>query len=143
MNVSTKCAANPYYFLAINTTLAFDNTLDFRKNLIERTYKLIMRTDDKVRDETLQYDVTRDTPNISEISSGKIDKYEYITGQEILPPDQSRMLEQAKFTRYLLGKELKKQIKYQIEKKKKLKIKDNTKKKKKKKHLKLMEKLLD
>ena len=128
MNVSTKCAANPYYFLAINTTLAFDNTLDFRKNLIERTYKLIMRTDDKVRDETLQYDVTRDTPNISEISSGKIDKYEYITGEEILPPDQSRMLEQAKFTHYLLGKELKKQIKYQIEKKK-LKIKENTKKK--------------
>ena len=131
MNVSTKCAANPYYFLAINTTLAFDNTLDFRKNLIERTYKLIMRTDDKVRDETLQYDVTRDTPNISEISSGKIDKYEYITGQEILPPDQSRMLEQAKFTCYLLGKELKKQIKYQIEKKKIKDQGDHQKKKKK------------
>ena len=75
-----------------------------------------MRTDDRIRDEKLHYDVTRDTPNISEISSGKIDKYEYITGEEILPPDQSRMLEQAKFTHYLLGKVLKKQIKDQIEK---------------------------
>ena len=30
--------------------------------------------------------------------SNKIDKYEYITGEEILPSDQSRIMEQAKFT---------------------------------------------
>ena len=32
------------------------------------------------------------------LSSGKIDKYEYLTGEEILPSDQSRMIQQAKFT---------------------------------------------
>ena len=32
------------------------------------------------------------------LSSGKIDKYEYLTGEEILSSDQSRMIQQAKFT---------------------------------------------
>ena len=31
-----KCAAKPHYFLAIGTTLASDNPLRFRKNLVER-----------------------------------------------------------------------------------------------------------
>ena len=30
---------------------------------------------------------------ISTLSSGKIDKYEYLTGEEILPPDQRRVIE--------------------------------------------------
>ena len=30
--------------------------------------------------------------------SNKIDKYEYSKGEEILPSDQSRIMEQAKFT---------------------------------------------
>ena len=43
--------------------------------------------------------------------SGKIDKYEYHTGEEILPPEQKRVIEQAKFTYSTLGKVLEKQIK--------------------------------
>ena len=43
--------------------------------------------------------------------SGKIDKYEYLTGEEILPSDQSRLTEQAKFTYSSLGKAFEKQIK--------------------------------
>ena len=43
------------------------------------------------------------------ISSGKIDKYEYLTGKEILPSDQRRVIEQAKFTYSPLGKALEKQ----------------------------------
>ena len=35
---------------------------------------------------------------ISVLSSGKIDKYEYLSGEEILPSDQSRIIQQAKFT---------------------------------------------
>ena len=34
---------------------------------------------------------------ISALSSGKIDQYEYLTGDKILPSDQNR-IEQAKFT---------------------------------------------
>ena len=41
---------------------------------------------------------------ISALSSSKIDKYEYLTGKEILPSDQSRIIEQAKFIYSLFGK---------------------------------------
>ena len=41
-----------------------------------------------------------------------IDKYEYLTGEEILPSNQQRIIEQAKFTYYPLGKAFEKQIKY-------------------------------
>ena len=57
-----------------------------------------MTNDDKIRDETLHYDINRETTKISALSSGKFDKYEYLTGEEILPPDQRRMIEKAKFT---------------------------------------------
>ena len=39
----------------------------------------------------------------STLSSGKIDRHEYITVEEMSPSDQSKMTEQAKFTYYLLG----------------------------------------
>ena len=54
-----------------------------------------MAIDDKIRDEKLQYDVNREAANISALSSGKIDKYEYFTGEEILPPNRRQILEQA------------------------------------------------
>ena len=38
---------------------------------------------DKIRDEKLQYDTNRKKATISASSSGKIDKYEYLTGKEI------------------------------------------------------------
>ena len=46
---------------------------------------------------------------ISALSSGKIDKYEYLTGEEILPSNQQQIIEQAKFTYSPLGKTFKKQ----------------------------------
>ena len=70
-----------------------------------------MTIDDKIKDERLQYDINRDAAKISALSSGKIDKYEYLTGKELLPSDQSRMIEQAKFTYSPLGKVFEKQIK--------------------------------
>ena len=57
----------------------------------------------------MQYDINREAAKISALSSGKIDKYEYLTGEEILPPDQRRVIEQAKFTYSFLGKALEKQ----------------------------------
>ena len=70
-----------------------------------------MTTDDKIKDEKLQYDINREAAKISALSSGKIDKYEYLTGEEILPPDQCRIIEQARFTYSLLGKAFEKQAK--------------------------------
>ena len=57
-----------------------------------------MPIDDKTKDEKIQYDINREAAKISVLSSGKIDKDEYLTGEEILPSDQSRILEQARFT---------------------------------------------
>ena len=49
--------------------------------------------------------LTEEQPTkISALSSGKIDKYEYLTDEEILPSDQNRITEQAKFTYAPLGK---------------------------------------
>ena len=70
-----------------------------------------MTTDDKIKDEKQQYDINREAAKISALSSGKIDKYEYLTGEEILPPDQNRIIEQAKFIYSPLGKAFEKQIK--------------------------------
>ena len=48
---------------------------------------------------------------ISALSSGKFNKYEYLTGEEIILSDQSRTIEQVQFTYSPLGKAFKKQIK--------------------------------
>ena len=70
-----------------------------------------MITDDKIRDEKLQYDINRDAAKISALSSEKMDKYKYLTGEEILPSDQSKVIKQAKFTYSAWGKALEKQAK--------------------------------
>ena len=69
-----------------------------------------MAIDDKIRDEKLQYDIIREAAKISTISSGKFDKYEYLAGRKILPSEQSRQIEQDKFTSPL-GKSFEKQRK--------------------------------
>ena len=53
---------------------------------------------DKMTDENLQYDVNRTTAKISELSSCKVDKYEYLKDKEILPSEQHRIIEEAKST---------------------------------------------
>ena len=63
-----------------------------------------MTIDDKIPDEKLHYDLKREAAKISAISSRKIDEYEYLTGEEILPSDQSRIIEQAKFSYSPFGK---------------------------------------
>ena len=70
-----------------------------------------MAIDDKIKDEKLQYNINKEAAKISALSSGKIDKYEVLTGEEILPSDESRIIEQAKFTYSSLLKAFEKQIK--------------------------------
>ena len=70
-----------------------------------------MTIDDQIRDEKLQYDINREAAKISALSSGKINKYESLTGEEILPSNQQQIFEQAKFTYSPLRKALEKQIK--------------------------------
>ena len=70
-----------------------------------------MTIEDQIKDEKLQYDINREAAKISALSSGKIDKYEYLTGEEILPSNQQQIIEQAKFTYSPLGKAFVKQAK--------------------------------
>ena len=66
---------------------------------------------DQTKDEKLQYDVNREAAKISALWSGKLHKYEYLTGWYILPSNQQQIIEQAKFTCSPLGKAFDKQIK--------------------------------
>ena len=70
-----------------------------------------MTIEDQIKDEKLQYDVNREAAKISALSSGKIDKYEYLTGEEMLPSNQQQIIQQAKFTYSPLGKAFEKQTK--------------------------------
>ena len=70
-----------------------------------------MKIDDQIIDEKLQYNINRKAAKLSALSSGKIDKYDFLTGEEISPSDQIRITEQAKFTYSPLDKTFEKQIK--------------------------------
>ena len=76
----------------------------------------------QTRDEKLQYDINRRAAEISALSSGKTDKYEYLTGNEILPYNQQKIIEPAKFPYSPLEKAFEKLIKtLKIKEKSKLK----------------------
>ena len=70
-----------------------------------------MTINDQIRDENLQYDINREASKISALSSGNIHKYEYLTGEDILPSNQQQTIQQARFTYSPLGKAFEKQIK--------------------------------
>ena len=70
-----------------------------------------MAINDKIRDEKLQCDINREAAKILTLSSGKNDRYEYLTGEEVLPSNKRQIIEQAKFVYSPLGKALEKQTK--------------------------------
>ena len=70
-----------------------------------------MTINDQIRDEKIQYDINREAAKISALSSGEIHKYEYLTGEDILPFNQQQIIDQAKFVYSPLGKAFGKQIK--------------------------------
>ena len=70
-----------------------------------------MTIEDWIRDEKLQYDINREASKISTLSSGKIDKYEYLTGKEILSYTQQQIINLANLTYSPLVKAFEKQTK--------------------------------
>ena len=70
-----------------------------------------MTINDQIRDEKLRYDINREAAKISALSSGNIDKYEYLTGEDILTSNQQQLIEKARFTYSPVGKAFEKQIK--------------------------------
>ena len=93
-----------------------------------------MTINDDIKDEKLQYNINREAAKTSGLSSGKLHKYEYLTGEDILPSNQQQIIEQTKFTYSPLGKAFDKQIKTiedqgkkQVDALEKLKPKEETK----------------
>ena len=70
-----------------------------------------MTIEDQIRNEKLQHDINRETAKVSALLSRKIDKYEYLTGEEVLPSNQKQIIQQAKFSYSPLGKTFKEKIK--------------------------------
>ena len=70
-----------------------------------------MTIDDQIEDEKIQYDINRKSAKISVLSSGKVDKYEYLTGEEILLSIKKQIIEQSKFIYSPLGKAFEKKKK--------------------------------
>ena len=52
-----------------------------------------MTIDNQIMDEKLQYDINREAAKISVLSSDKIHKYEYLTGEDILPSNRQQIIE--------------------------------------------------
>ena len=69
-----------------------------------------MTIDEKIIDEKLPHDINREAAKISPLSSNKIHKYEYLTGEEILLLSNQQIIEQARLTYSPLGKAFEKQI---------------------------------
>ena len=107
IKIYKKCTAKPYSFLVNDTTLPSDD----QKGSFRIIYNKIMTIENQIKHEKLQHDIYREAAKISALSSGKIDKYEYLTGEEILPSNQQQIIEQAKFTYSPLGKAFEKQTK--------------------------------
>ena len=77
-----------------------------QKKSFEHIIKIVT-INHQIRDEKLQYDINKEAAKILTLSSGKIHKYENLTGEDVLPSNQQQKIEQAKFTYSPLGKLLK------------------------------------
>ena len=67
--------------------------------------------DDKIKAEKITHDLGKEAAKISALKSGDIDKYQYLTDQEIIPSGQEAALSMARFEYSPLGKALEKQTK--------------------------------
>ena len=103
MKIYRKCTSEPYSFLTIDTTLPANNYLRFRKksfrSFIKMTFKIL---DDKNKANQAEYDLDRKAAKISALSSKELDKYEYLTSEDL--GYKPRVVKRAKFEYSPLGK---------------------------------------
>ena len=100
MKIQNKCIVEPYSFLVNYTTLPSGDPLRFRKNLLDiiKLHQLI----NKIKAKKAQYSLDIEAVKFSAaLSSGKCDKYEYLTGGEMIP--KSELIEKTRFEYSLLG----------------------------------------
>ena len=101
------CTEEPYTFLTIDTTLPASDPLRFSKNLLHSLKKMTITDQIKIlnrktRQNEAQSDLDRRAAKISALPSNNLDKYEYLSGEDLgLKPST---VEQAKFEYSPLGK---------------------------------------
>ena len=71
----------------------------------------MMTINDQIKDEKLQFNINGEAAKLYALSSGKLHKHEYLTGEDILSSTQQQIIEQTKFTYSPLGKAFDKPIK--------------------------------
>ena len=74
-----------------------------------------MAIDGNIANGKLEYYINREAAKISALSSRKTDKHEYLADEEILPSNRSKIIEEAKFTYFPLGKAFEKQTKQKVD----------------------------
>ena len=109
IKIYRKCTKKPYNFLTIDTKLPASDPLRFRKNLILIKMTIndqIKILNKKIMQNEAQYDLDRKAAKIFALSSNNLDKYEYLTGEDLgLKPNT---IEQARFEYSPLGNSFKK-----------------------------------
>ena len=99
MNLYKKMCCKTIFFFSDRCYSCSDNLFTFQKKFcLEKIYKLTMIFHDHIGDEKVQYDINREEAKTSALLSGKIYKYKYLVGEEILSSDQRKVIEQAQFT---------------------------------------------
>ena len=89
MKIYRNSAKEPYSFFTIDTTLTADNSMTFRKNFSDSLlYKMTLTEQVKILDDNIkanqaQYDLDGEAAKISALSSKELDKYEYLTGEDL------------------------------------------------------------
>ena len=87
MKIYRNCTNEPYSLLTADTTLPADNPLRFRKKPFGFFIKMILDQlkilDNKMKVNQAQQDLDREAAKISALSSKELDKYEYLTGEDV------------------------------------------------------------
>ena len=82
LKIYRNCTKGPYSFLTIDTTLPADNPMIkefFRFSFIKMTLtEQVKILDDKIKANKAEYDLDRESAKISALSSGELEKYEYL-----------------------------------------------------------------
>ena len=107
MKIYKKLTSEPYYFLAIDTTLPADNSLRERKISFRFIIKMTLTDelkilDDKSKANQAQYELDREAAKISALLSKELDKYEHLAGENL--GYKPGLVEQVKFEYSPLGK---------------------------------------
>ena len=98
VKIYRNCTKEPYNFVTIDTAQPVDKK--FKKNFNDPLQKMTINEqikilDDKIRSNQAQYDLDRQNAKISALSSGELDKYEYLSGEDLgYNPD---VVQKAKF----------------------------------------------